>query len=37
MQFDGRHLGLIWATLIIGLIVGAICGWLIRDEQKGGK
>ena len=34
MAFDGRHLIITFAALVIGLIVGAIYGWMIRDEQK---
>ena len=34
MPFDGRHLIINFAALVIGMIVGAIYGWMIRDEQK---
>jgi hypothetical protein len=34
MPFDGRHLLITIAALIIGMIVGAIYGWMNRDEQK---
>lgn len=37
MQFDGRHLIITYTALVIGLIVGAIYGWMIRDEQEGNK
>lgn len=37
MQFDGRHLLITIAALVIGMIAGAIYGWMIRDEQKGNK
>lgn len=36
MIFDGRHLIITFAALVIGMIAGAIYGWMMRDE-KGNK
>jgi ABC-type xylose transport system permease subunit len=37
IPFDGRHLIIAIVALVIGLIAGAIYGWMIRNEQKGNK
>ena len=31
---DGTHLAALYIGVIIGMIVGAICGWMMRDEQR---
>lgn len=34
MQFDGRHLMLVFAALAVGYIAGAIYGWLLKGEKN---
>lgn len=36
-MINGTHLAAFFIGIIIGMIAGAIYGWMIRDEQKGGK
>jgi ABC-type dipeptide/oligopeptide/nickel transport system permease subunit len=33
-MIDGTHLAALYIGIIIGMIAGAIYGWLIRDEQR---
>jgi hypothetical protein len=33
-MIDGTHLTAFYIGIIIGMIAGAIYGWLIRDEQR---
>lgn len=33
-MINGTHLTAFYIGIIIGMIVGAIYGWMIRDEQK---
>jgi gas vesicle protein len=37
MQFDGIHLAALYIGVIIGIIAGAIYGWMIRDEKGNEK
>ena len=36
-MINGTHLAALFIGVIIGMVVGAIYGWMIKDEQKRGK
>ena len=36
ITFNGIHLALVLAAFAVGMISGAVYGWCLRDEQKGG-